>query len=169
MEPLKSKLTEKEVLITHLFNAPVDLVFKSWTRPELLVNWYAPDGCTIEYKMINVKEGGKFHSCIHDPVYGECWITGTYLEVVADEKLVFTMALSNEAGELLESVDAGKSADWPKETVTTVTFEPLGNQTKLTLHQTAPEAEAKKSGAYQSWIKMFNRLNMLVENTRQHN
>jgi len=163
MEPVKSKPTEKEVLITHLFNAPVDLVFKSWTDPELLVNWYAPDGCTIEYKFIDVKEGGSFHSCIHDPVHGECWIVGTYNEVVFGKKLVFTMALSNQAGELVESVDAGKSEDWPKETITTVTFEPFGNQTKLTLHQTAPEAEAKKTGAYQSWIKMFNRLNGLIE------
>ena len=158
-----NKTTKKEVFITHIFNASPDLVFKAWTDPDMLVNWYAPDGCTIEFKSIEVKEGGSFHSCINDPVHGACWIVGTYKEVIFGEKLVFSMALSNQDGDLLESVEAGKDENWPKETITTVTLSALGNQTKLTLHQTAPEEEAKKSGAYQSWIKMFNRLNGLVD------
>lgn len=158
-----SKSDVKEVLITHQFKAPVELVFKAWTDPEQLINWYAPDGCTIEYKYIEVTEGGCFHSCIHDPIHGECWVKGLYHEVIKNEKLVFTMALSNRNGELIESTDAGKSEDWPKETITTVTFKADGEQTQITLHQTASEVEAKKSGAYQGWIKMFNRLNLLVD------
>jgi len=69
------------------------------------------------------------------------------------------MQLSNENGDTIDSLTAGKSAEWPAETVTTVRFEPKGNQTKATIHQTASEEEAKKTGAYQSWIKMFNKLN----------
>ena len=41
---------EKELFITHLFNAPRELVFEAWTDPEKLIHWYAPDGCTIEFK-----------------------------------------------------------------------------------------------------------------------
>ncbi|MFC6100550.1 SRPBCC family protein [Olivibacter domesticus] len=157
MEQLK-----KELFITHLFDAPREMVFRAWTDPEQLNHWYAPDGCTIEFKTIEVKEGGTFHSCIHDPIHGDCWIKGVYQEVIFPERLVFSMVLTNEYGYSVESIEVGKPDDWPKETITTVTFTAIKNQTKLSIHQTVPEEDAKQTGAYQSWIKMFNRLNILL-------
>jgi uncharacterized protein YndB with AHSA1/START domain len=153
---------KKELFITHLCNAASETVFRAWTDPEQLKHWYAPDGCTIEYKTIDTSEGGSFHSCIHDPAHGECWIKGTYLEVVQNQKLVFTMVMSDEAGNSVSSVAAGKTADWPEEQITTVTFESIGGQTKISIHQTVSEEEAKKTGAYQSWVKMLNKLNLLL-------
>ncbi len=156
---------KKELLITHLFDAPQAQVFEAWTDPEQLKHWYAPDGCDIEFKSIDVKMGGEFHSVINDPVHGDCWIKGVYQEVIVPEKLVFSMALSNEKGERVTADVAGKPEDWPQELITTVTFSPIGNQTKVTLHQTVAEAEAKKTGAYQSWFSMFDRLNALLVTT----
>jgi uncharacterized protein YndB with AHSA1/START domain len=153
------KPQDKELLITHFFDAPVKVVFEAWTDPEKLKRWYAPDGCTIEYKSIEVKQGGQFHSCIHDPLHGDCWIIGTYLEISQPEKLVFTMQLSNERGDMTDALTAGKSTEWPAKILTTVVFESIGNQTKAMIHQTVSEEEAKKTGAYQSWINMFNKLN----------
>lgn len=156
------KADQKELLITHLFDAPQEVVFSAWTDAEQLKHWYAPDGCTIEFKSIDVRQGGKFHSCIYDPIHGECWIIGTYLEVISPNKLVFTMVLSDENGRTASTQEAGKSENWPEEILTTVTFEPIGNQTKATIHQKVSEEEAKKTGAYQSWVKMFNKLNHLL-------
>jgi uncharacterized protein YndB with AHSA1/START domain len=155
--------SNKELFITHLFDAPSEIVFRAWTNPEQLKQWYAPDGCTVEFKTIEAKQGGHFHSCIHDPVHGECWVKGTYLEVLPNQKLVFTMVMSDEAGNSVSSVDAGKSQDWPEEQVTTVTFESIGQQTKVSIHQTVSEEEAKKTGAYQSWIKMLNKLDLILK------
>ncbi|MES2652410.1 MAG: SRPBCC domain-containing protein [Bacteroidota bacterium] len=152
------KTNKKDLLITHLFNAKPEIVFNAWTNPEHLKQWYAPDGCTIEFKSIEAKEGGEFHSCIHDPIHGECWIKGTYHEMVFPEKLVLSMVLTNEKGEDVRATAAGKPEDWPEAILTTVTFTPIGNQTKVTLHQTVDEEEAKKTGAYQSWFSMFDRL-----------
>jgi len=155
--------SKKELFITHLFDAPKELVFGAWTDPDQLKHWYAPDGCSIEFKAIEVTQGGYFHSCIHDPVHGECWIKGTYLEVLPGQKLVFTMVMSDEAGNSVSSVQAGKTEDWPEEQITTVTFESVGEQTKVSIHQTVSEEEAKKTGAYQSWIKMLNKLHLLLK------
>ncbi|MXV15338.1 SRPBCC family protein [Hufsiella ginkgonis] len=152
----------KELLITHLFEAPRELVFAAWTNPAHLRHWYAPDGCTIEFRSIDVRERGAFHSCIHDPVHGACWIKGVYLEVSAPEKLVYTMVLTNENGDSVESMEAGKPEDWPEEILTTVTFTAVGNHTKLTLHQTVAEENARQTGAYQSWIKMLNKLDAML-------
>lgn len=158
----------KELLITHLFDAPRAIVFRAWTDPEQLKHWYAPDGCTIEFKSIDPTQGGSFHSCIHDPIHGDCWIKGQYLEVTAPEKLVFSMVMSDQDGNAVSAVQAGKTEDWPEEQVTTVTFEPIGNQTKVSIHQTVSEAAAKKTGAYQSWINMFEKLNLMLSTEVGH-
>ncbi|MBO9611811.1 MAG: SRPBCC domain-containing protein [Dyadobacter sp.] len=152
----------KQLFITHLFDAPVETVFQAWTDPEQLKHWYAPDGCTIEFRTIDVSPGGSFHSCIHDPVHGECWIKGTYLEVTPNRRLVFTMIMSDEAGNSVRSVAAGKSQDWPAHQTATVTFEELGAQTKVSIFQTVSEEEAMKTGAYQGWLKMLGRLSSLL-------
>ena len=153
---------KKELLISHLFDAPKEIVFRAWIDPEQLKHWFAPDGCTIEFRTINPVQGGNFHWCIHDPIYGECWVKGTYLEINLNKKLVLTMVMSDEAGNSVSSVEAGKTEDWPEVQITTVTFESIGQQTKVTIHQTVSEEEAKKTGAYQSWIKMLNKLNLLL-------
>ena len=159
------KADTKELLISHLFDAPRYVVFNAWLDPEKLQHWFAPDGCGIEFKSIDVRPGGQFHYCISDPVHGPCWIIGTYLEILQDEKLVFTMVMSNEAGEEVSSVANGKDEDWPERHVATVTFESIGQRTKMTIHQTVSEEKAKETGAYQSWVKMFNKLNQLLQTT----
>jgi uncharacterized protein YndB with AHSA1/START domain len=153
------KSQDKELLITHFFDAPIAVVFEAWTDPEKLKHWYAPNGCSIEYKSIEVKPGGRFHYYIDHPLHGRAWVIGTYLEILPPEKLVFTIRLSNESGDMINRLADGKSAGWPGEVVTTVTFESIGNQTKATIHEAVSEEKAKKTGAYQGWIEMFNKLN----------
>jgi len=156
------KSPDKELLITHLFDAPVGEVFEAWTDPEKLKRWYAPDGCTIAYKAIEVKQGGQFHYYIHHPQHGGNWIIGTYLEILPPEKLVFTIRFTNENGDLTDALATGISAQWPGEIMTTVTFQSIGEQTKATIHEAVSEAEARKTGAYLGWIMMFNKLNRLL-------
>ncbi|RDC55745.1 SRPBCC domain-containing protein [Pedobacter chinensis] len=155
---------KKDLLITHLFDAPREIVFSAWTDPEKLKHWYAPDGCSIEFKSIEVKKGSQFHSVINDPVHGDCWIKGIYQEIIIPKKLVFSMILSNEHGDIVSANAAGKSDEWPETILTTVTFTAIGKQTKVTLHQTVDESEAKKTGAYQSWFSMFDRLQTILTN-----
>ncbi len=147
-----------ELLITHLFDASPESVFNAWTDPAHLQHWYAPDGCTIVFKSIDVSVGGKFHSVIHDPVHGDCWIIGVYQEVKAPDKLVFSMILSNEHGDIVSANAAGKSDEWPEAILTTVTFKPLANKPSLPCTKLLTNQRLKKTGAYQSWFSMFDRL-----------
>jgi uncharacterized protein YndB with AHSA1/START domain len=147
--------TDQDLLITHIFNAPRELVFKAWTNPEQLKRWYAPTNCTIEFKHIDVREGGTFHSCIKNPNYDDCWTKGVYLEVNAPSKLVYSLDNTDEFG---NDVLTTQHLDWPLKTIVTVTFEDFDGKTKLTLHQNAPEKVAKQTGAYPSWIEMLNHL-----------
>lgn len=152
----------KDVLITHVFDAPRELVFKAWTDAEWLAKWYAPDNCTVYFKHIDVQEGGTFLSCIYNPQYGNCWAMGKYLEIKSPHRIQYTLAVADESGNPSNAVDEGMNPEWPQETIVTVTFTELDGKTKMVLHQTVSEALAKQTGAYPSWLQMFNRLNKLL-------
>ncbi|RYY67336.1 MAG: SRPBCC domain-containing protein [Chitinophagaceae bacterium] len=155
---------EGDIFITRIFDAPRQLVFNAWVDVEHLKNWYAPEGCSINFEHINVKNGGTFHSVIRTPTGYVCWCTGTYMEVTPFERIIFTMTNADEQGRPLTAEDAGKDPEWPVETIVTLTFEEIeAGKTKFTLHQTASQEVAKRTGAYQGWEQMLDNLAVLVE------
>jgi uncharacterized protein YndB with AHSA1/START domain len=152
-------MAEAETLvIERVFDAPRELVFEAWTTPELLLAWFAPRGCTIRFASIDVRPGGRFHSCIHNPAFGECWCVGEYLEVVRPQRIVYSSALADRDGNRIDAAQAGHHADWPRETIVRVTFEEEGGRTRLQLRQNASLALAKQTGAYPSWLEMLDAL-----------
>src|SRR5882724_8034473 len=86
-----TKPSKQEVLITRVFDAPRELVFKAWTDPEHLMRWYAPRGCTTHFLKLDFHQGGTFHSCIRIPEGHECWCKGVYREIVVPEMIVFNV------------------------------------------------------------------------------
>ncbi len=164
---LYSDSQSDEICITRTFDASRELVFKAWTDENHLLRWYAPTGCRVEFRTLDVREGGTIHSCIHTPDGHRCWCKGVYREIKAPERLVYTMSVANEAGDLISPVDAGMDPAWPSETVLTVTFEELDGKTLLTLRQTVSEALAKKTGAHPSWLIMLDRLASDLSATRK--
>ena len=159
------KPEDKELLIIHIFDAPIAVVFDAWTNPDKLKHWYAPEGCTIEYKSIDVREGGRFQYYINDPFHGGAWVMGIYLEIVPPQKLVFRIYLSNENGDIPGKSTDGTSTGWPDKVITTITFESIGDKTKAIIHETVSEEKARKTGAYKGWTQMFDKLNGLFKDT----
>jgi uncharacterized protein YndB with AHSA1/START domain len=150
------------IRIERRFEAPRELVFDAWTRPEFLLQWYAPRGCTVRFVEIDVRPGGRFHSCIRNPSFGDCWCVGVYREIVRPERIVYTMATADSAGNVIEPVQAGHDPRWPRETLVSVTLADVGGCTLLTLEQNALESLAKHTGAHPSWLQMLDRLAELV-------
>jgi uncharacterized protein YndB with AHSA1/START domain len=149
---------DKEVLITHTFNAPRDVVFKAWTNVEQLKRWYAPKGCTVDFKEADIRKGGSFLCCIFNPDFGDCWCKAEFLELDFPKLIVYNLANTDKNGNRINPVDEGFDEDWPGQTVVTVTFTELNGKTTITLHQTVSESIAKRTGAYPSWIQMLERL-----------
>jgi uncharacterized protein YndB with AHSA1/START domain len=113
---------------------------------------------------MDLRVGGRIHQCIRNPNFKDCWIAGEFLEVAPPERMVYRTTFSDETGRRLTPVEAGREPDWPDEVVTTVTFENLGPQTRVTIHQTVSEVFAKQTGAHPSWLQMLDRLDLLLEN-----
>lgn len=149
---------DKDILIIREFDAPRDLVFKVWTDPDYLKNWYAPEGCEIEISQFEFKTGGKFLHCIYNEAVHDCWCTGIFREIKAPEKIVYDISVSDKNGKPARPVDVGMDPEWPATTTVTVVFESLGDKTRVTLHQAVSENLAKRTGAYPSWLSMFDKL-----------
>lgn len=79
-----------ELIITKAIKAPVDAVFKAWTMPELMQQWFAPGDMTVKETRADLKVGGEYlvHMYDHDEM-GDHIVSGTYEEIIPNEKLVF--------------------------------------------------------------------------------
>jgi uncharacterized protein YndB with AHSA1/START domain len=162
-----SPAPDRTVVISRVFDAPRELVFEAWTKPQYLLRWFAPHGCSFHFERIDVRPGGGFHSCIRGGAF-ECWCVGTYQEIVWPERLVYTLAIADEDGNKVAPAAAGHDARWPQETLLTVTFEDLDGKTRLALFQNVSESLAKQTGAYPSWLEMLERLEELLEQSMSH-
>ncbi|MCJ0741132.1 SRPBCC family protein [Pedobacter montanisoli] len=160
---MENGVNKKEVFIEETFNASPERVFSAWTNPEKLIQWYAPDGCSIHFKKIEVKTGGQFHSCISNPQFGDCWCIGEYKEVAPYTKLVFTLVNADENGEPIDPATIGMDPNWPGATLVTVTFTEENGKTKLQLRQTVSQELAQRTGAYPSWLQMLNHMRTILD------
>jgi uncharacterized protein YndB with AHSA1/START domain len=117
---------DRELIVTRTFGAPPRIVFKAWSDPELFRKWWVPKGApmTLLSCDMDVRTGGKYRL---EFAAGDqnMEFFGKYVEVVADERIVWTNDESDEEG-----------------AVTTVTFEDQGGKTLLTFHELYPTREA---------------------------
>lgn len=158
--------TDPDIHIIRTFAAPRRLVFQAWASTAHLRRWYAPPGCELTACEIDFRVGGALRLCIRTPQGHECWCRGAYQEIAPDERVVFSLENTDAAGTPLPPGANGMDPEWPVKTVVSVTFsdDPMG--TRMTLHQSASERVAKRTGAHPSWLAMFDRLATLLGTPR---
>lgn len=106
----KSKTAEREITISRLFNAPIELVWEVWTNPDHIKNWWGPDGFTNTIHEMDVKKGGEWNLTMHGPDGTDFKNKSIFKEIVHHKKIVY------------EHVSAPKF-------LATVSFESQGNKT----------------------------------------
>jgi uncharacterized protein YndB with AHSA1/START domain len=163
-EYLESLFPSGRVLeITRIFDAPRDVVFEAWTKPERFVQWWGPRGYTTPFCEIDLRPGGLMRYCMRSAEGQDVWCGGVFRDVVPGSRLVYRDFFTDQAGKAVSPTEYGVSGDWPAETLVTVTFEDFDGKTKLTLRHsagTAPAAEIE--GASQGWNESFDRLAELL-------
>lgn len=149
--------SDRELVLTRLINAPRDKVFKAWTKPELLVQWFAPAPWTTSSAQLDVRPGGASVITMRSPEGKDFPNAGVYLEVVENERLVFTDAYTK----------AWQPSEKPFMTVV-ITLADEGGKTRYTarvLHWTVADREAhEKMGFHTGWGQCADQLEKLVAN-----
>lgn len=136
---------KKELVITRVFNAPRELVFKACTEATHLANWWGPAGLKLSVIKLEVRPGGTFLYGMHAENGSEMYGKFVYHAIQAPEKLVFVNSFSDKEGNIIR---APFSNVWPLEIMNTWTFTEEGQgKTKITLrgmpyHATEEEHKA---------------------------
>jgi len=153
-----TKPAEGELVITRIFDAPRELVWKAWTDPEHLMRWWGPKVFTCPHCEIDLRVGGKFLNCMRSSEGQDIWSTGVYREIVPMERIVCTDSFADEKGNVVPATHYGMPDNIPLEMQVTVTFEDLDGKTRMTLrHEGLPAGEMSDS-AQQGWSESFDKL-----------
>ena len=153
-----SDLSKDAVVIEHIFDAPVNLIWKMWTQPEHFKNWYGPMGASIPVAQMDVRVGGKRLVCMEMQMPDrsmKMWFTGEYREITANKRLVYTESMADEKGNVVSPAAMGMPAGHPEVTEVTVLLEDLGGRTKMTMtHAGVPANSGGAGGWQQAFAKM---------------
>ncbi len=145
-------------MITRLFAAPRDLVWKAWTEPEHLKNWWGPNNFTAPVARVDLRVGGRYLFCMRGPDGKDYWSTGAYREIVPMQRIVATDSFSDAQGNVVPATHYGMDASIPLELLITVTLEDVDGKTKMTLRHAGFPAGAEREMAVAGWNESFDKM-----------
>jgi uncharacterized protein YndB with AHSA1/START domain len=132
-DPRKTWALDREIVLSRVIGAPRERVFQAWTDPQQIVQWFGPDGFTVETLERDIRPGGRWRFVFTGPD-GRRW----------DNRMVF---LRVEAPRLIEIEHGSDKDDDPARFQVTVTFDAQGDEkTVLTLRQLHPTKAQRDAG-----------------------
>jgi len=143
---------ERELVITRIFDAPRELVFKVWTDPSHAKNWFGPRDYPAAHLEMDVRPGGAWRGCLRSTESGEeLRLGGVFREVAPPERVVFTFAWEEEGERGLE-------------TLVTLTFAEQDGKTRMTFRQAPFQSLEERDGHQGGWNSTFDRLGVHLAN-----
>lgn len=144
----------KDFVISRILHAPRDLVWKVFTDPERMRQWWGPKGFKVIASKMDLRPGGTYHYGLEAPDGKPMWGKFVYREITPPERMVFISSFSDEAGGVTRHPMA---PNWPLEMLSTFTFEELeGGKTKFTVRWTAHNASEDERKVFDSSFDSMN-------------
>jgi uncharacterized protein YndB with AHSA1/START domain len=147
-------VTDRTLRLERIIRAPVEEVFNAWIVPEQIASWWGPEYATIPEYSIDARPGGKWRTVMLQPTGNKVEASGVYRLIEKNKQLVFSWAWKQEDGSR------------GHETEVTVTFEPVGNNTKLTLVQTVFVEVEHRDRHAEGWTSTLNSLEQYLAKAR---
>ena len=165
----KNTVNEIErMVVTRIFDAPRELVWKAWTDPKYVMQWWGPKGFTSPVCQMDFRVGGKYLICTRTPDGQEFWHGGEYHEIVPHEKIISSMYFSDSKGNKVDPAQLGIEHEAIEGAYDEILFEDLGNgQTKLTFIGNEPMESAKNSGQLEGMNQVLDKVAEVVTKLAQ--
>lgn len=142
--------SDREIVLTRVFDAPRHLVFDAFSKPELLKRWFGPRGWSLVVCEVDLRVGGGFRFVLRGPDGKEMGMRGVYREIVPPERSVH-----------MESFD-----DYPGESQVTAVFVEEGGKTTMAATVLYPSREVRdaviQSGMEHGAAESYDRLAELL-------
>jgi len=139
------------LVVERIFDAPRELVFEAWTRPEHVKNWWGPDGFSLPSCEQDFRVGGAFRFNMRAPDGSDHWVSGRYQEITRPEAIAFTWVREDEPGKV-----------WCRTSVR-VTFADEDGRTRFRLRQAEFETLAYCEDHRGGWTETLGRLDEYVQ------
>lgn len=137
--------------LTRIFDAPRDLVFRAWTDPKQVAQWWGPHGFTNPVCEMDVRSGGAILIHMRGPDGTLYPMKGTFQEIVKPERLVMTTTAFENA-----------DGSFQLEVLNTITFVEVDGKTKVTVHavvvKSTPAVAGALEGMEEGWKQQFDKL-----------
>ncbi len=134
---LPTEPAEMEIVTTRVFDAPRELLWKTWTEAEHVSQWFGPRDFTTRVTELDFRPGGRWRYVMIGPDGTEYPSKGVFREIIPLERIVTT-------DEFDEGFEPPEATDLPSGIVVTVLFDDLGDKTKLTLRIMHPTVEDRR-------------------------
>ena len=154
---MSSKPTAKspDFVISRVFDAPRELLWKCFTEPERMEKWWGPKGFKSVASKMDLRPGGRYHYCLQSPSGAAMWGKLAFRDIVPPERMVLINSFSDEAG---GTTRHPLNQAWPLEMLSIFTFEEQpGGKTKVTIRwspHNATEDEQKTFDASHDSMRM---------------
>jgi uncharacterized protein YndB with AHSA1/START domain len=136
----------RDFVLTRVFDAPRELVWKCFTDPERMKQWWGPKGFTVTASEMDLRVGGSYHYGMKSPDGHAMWGKFVYREIVPPERMVFINSFSDEKGGLTRHP---LSPTWPLEMLSTFTFDDLGDgKTRFTIRWSPYKASTEEQKTF---------------------
>ena len=126
-----------DLVITRVFDAPIEEVWKAWSDPEYVMRWWGPDFFTSPSAKMDFREGGTSLVCMRAPKNlggRDMHSTWAYKRIVSLQSIEYIHNLADKDGNKADPITLGMPPDFPKDQRNTVTFEIVGdNKTQMTV------------------------------------
>lgn len=131
----------KQIEVTKIFNAPLEMVWQLWVDPELVKRWWGPKDFISPVAKIDFREGGKSLVSMKAPkeMGGQEWYSiWAYVKIIPLQKIEFIQSLSDQDGHKTDPTKVGMPADFPIDIKTVVVFREIGkDKTEMTVTEYA--------------------------------
>jgi len=160
----KGTVNEMErMVVTRVFDAPRELVWKAWTDPKYVMQWWGPKGFTAPFCEMDFRVGGKFLYCMRAPDGQEFWNAGEYHEIVLHEKIVSSMYFADSKGNKIEPAQFGIEHEAIDGAYDVILFEDLGSgRTKLTFIGNETMQNAIKTGQLEGMEQILDKVAAVI-------
>jgi uncharacterized protein YndB with AHSA1/START domain len=159
--------TEKDFVIERIYDAKPARVFKAWTDPQQLAQWWGPREFTGSCEM-DFRGGGAFRITMHATDGTLYPMTGAFREIIEPTKLVWVQSCVDHPPEWHELINKNVpgGSDVLNDVVVTITFEEQQGKTKLTVRMHFDSAEDRdalvKFGMHDGWSQSLDKLKELL-------
>lgn len=153
----------ERMVVTRVFDAPRELVWKAWTDPKYIVQWWGPKDFTAPVCKMDFRVDGKSLLCMKMPDGQVFWNGIEYHEIVLHEKIVSSMYFADADGNKIEPEALGIEHEAIDGAYDVTLFEDLGNgQTRLTQIGNEPMESARESGQLEGWNQILDKLAAVI-------